>query len=77
MCVWIPFILLKTENNKKNNKKITVHFKITVHVPVCTVNVPKTVQKAQSQKKKKKKNPGRAKPTDSNYDFSFNCLFAF
>ena len=31
MCVWILLILLKTENNKKNNKKVTVHAKSTVH----------------------------------------------
>ena len=33
MCVWILFILLKTENNKKNNFQITVHAQNTVHVP--------------------------------------------
>ena len=29
--VGIPFILLKTKNNKKNNKKVTVHWPVTVH----------------------------------------------
>ena len=33
MCVWILLILLKTENNKKNNNKVTVHAESIVHLP--------------------------------------------
>ena len=59
MCVWIPFILLKTENNKKEFL-ITVHIKNIVHLYVYTVHVSWTVQEAlgptKIRKKKKTKN---------------------
>ena len=38
------FILLKIENNKKKNKKITVHASFTVHLPICTIHISWTVQ---------------------------------
>jgi len=34
--VWIPLILLKTENNKK----VTVHTWVTIHLSKCIVHVP-------------------------------------
>ena len=51
--VWIPFILLKTENNKK---KFTVHSFFTVHIHLCTVYVPWTIHQALVFKKKKVRN---------------------
>ena len=43
------------ENNKKNNKKVTVHMWVTVYLPTYTVYVPWTVQEPLVLKKKKKK----------------------
>ena len=41
---------LKTENNKNNNnKKVNVHFAVTIHIPWCTIH------SAGPKKKKKKK----------------------
>ena len=37
--IWIPVILLKTENNKNKKIKVTVHARVTVHMPKCTVHV--------------------------------------
>ena len=55
MCIWIPLILLKTENNKKNNKKVTVWVLVIVHMPDCTIHVSWTMQWVLVLKKKKKK----------------------
>ena len=40
VCIWIPLILLKTENNKKNNKKLLFMLESTVRMPDCTDHVP-------------------------------------
>ena len=49
------FILLKTENNNKNNKKVIVHYEVIVYMPWCTVHVPWTVHQTLAQKKKLKR----------------------
>ena len=57
VCIWISLILLKIENWKRKKKKFTIHFKITVHMPDCTVHVPWTVQEVLNLKKRiRKKN---------------------
>ena len=66
--VWIPFILLKTENNKNNKKKFTVHSFFTVHIHLCTVYVPWTIHQALVFKKKKKKERNTDTDADANAD---------
>ena len=72
MCVWIPLILLKTENNKKKNKKVIVWALVTVHMPDCTVLVPWTVQQALDYKKKEAKNADL-----ENADTKFKQILSF
>ena len=36
----------------ENNKKVTVYYEVTVHMPWCTVHVPWTVHQTLAQKKK-------------------------
>ena len=38
----------------ENNKKVTVYYEVTVHMPWCTVHVPWTVHQVPTKKKKKK-----------------------
>ena len=38
VCIWIQFILLKTENNNKN---LLFMLESTVHMPDCTVTIIK------------------------------------
>ena len=60
---------LKTENNKKSFSSYLFTFKITVHMPICTVHVPWIVQEAPSLKKKKNKNANAGESKQSCLQF--------
>ena len=66
-CVWILFILLKTENNKKIFSDYCSLIKI---LSICTVHIPQIVQQVL-EKKKKKQMQGRFHPYPNQHLISF------
>ena len=79
VCVWIPLILLKTENKKKNIFWLLFINEFTVHWPDCTIHGAR-LKKKKTRRTKQTQTQTWVNQIDPIYQFFFfkflNQLFS-